>query len=242
MAFDPLNLLLLAIALVVFWRLRSVLGTRTGNERPPFDPVQPGEGTGPERPVADPDKKIIRFPQQETSQDETRGEPEDVQPPVWEGFADPGSPLAKTLGEMASADPAFTPKSFVEGAKLAYEMIVDGFARGDKQALKPLLSPDVYTGFAKAIDQRKASGQVMESRFVGIDSAKITAAQLSGSKANISMEFVSEMISATRSSSGEVIDGDPTQIREITDVWSFERNLSSRDPNWKLVATEAPAE
>jgi predicted lipid-binding transport protein (Tim44 family) len=241
MAFDPLNLLLLAIALVVFWRLRSVLGTRTGNERPPFDPTSSDRGAKSDSPSTESDKKAIRFPQQEPMSEESPSATETPLTPIWEGFAEPGSELAKTLEKITAADSSFAPKSFVEGAKRAYETIVDAFARGDKPALKNLLSRDVLDGFSKAIDQRQASGQVVESRFVGIDNASIRAAQLTDSRAQVTIEFVSEMISATRTGSGDVIEGDPTQIREITDVWTFERDVRSRDPNWKLIATEAPA-
>ncbi len=160
---------------------------------------------------------------------------------MWKGIAEEGSALAKSLESIAEADPSFTPKSFVEGAKLAYEMIIDGFAQGDKANLKNLLSKDVFDGFAAAIDQRAAAGQKVESRFVGIDHAKIVGAALTGTLANITIEFVSELISATYAKSGEVVDGDPKEIRTVTDVWTFERDVSSRNPNWKLVATQAPA-
>jgi predicted lipid-binding transport protein (Tim44 family) len=165
----------------------------------------------------------------------------DPPPPVWKGFAEDGSPLAAALDRMAENDPSFTPRSFVDGAKLAYEMIIEAFAKGDKPALKSLLSRDVFDGFASAIDSRLALGQRVESRFVGIDKAKIQQASLNGRKATITMEFVSELISATYDEAGEVIDGDPKEIRQVTDVWTFERDVGSRDPNWKLVATEAPA-
>jgi predicted lipid-binding transport protein (Tim44 family) len=124
---------------------------------------------------------------------------------------------------------------------MAYEMIIDGFAKGDKAALKNLLSKDVFEGFARAIDERQAQGHRVESRFVGIDKATIQSASLlGGKKAAITMAFVSELITATYDRAGEVIDGDPKEIREVTDVWTFERDVTSRNPNWKLVATEAP--
>jgi predicted lipid-binding transport protein (Tim44 family) len=124
---------------------------------------------------------------------------------------------------------------------MAYEMIIEGFAQGDKKTLKNLLSRDVFDGFAAAIDARESAGQRVESRFVGIDKATIKAASLVGSKASITMQFVSELISATYAKSGELVDGDPKEIREVTDVWTFERDVTSRDPNWKLAATQAPA-
>ena len=235
MSFDPLNVLLLAVALVVFWRLRSVLGTRTGTEKPPFDLFGTKRG-GPQ----DAGGTISRVPDVAPVPANDTGDREPP-PPVWKGYAEDGSPLATALERMAESDTGFTPKSFVEGAKVAYEMIIDAFAKGDKAALKNLLSKDVFDGFGRAIDARASQGQRVESRFVGIDKAVIQHAGVSGRKASITMEFVSELISATYDKAGQVIDGDPKEIRQVTDVWTFERDLGSRDPNWKLVATEAPA-
>ena len=235
MSFDPLNIFLLAVALVVFWRLRSVLGTRTGAEKPPFDLFGSKRGSPP-----DSGGTVTRLPDSPAipANDTGDGEP---QPPIWKGYAEDGSPVAFALARMAENDSSFTPRAFVEGAKLAYEMVVEAFAKGDKPALKNLLSKDVFDGFARAIDVRSGAGQRVESRFVGIDKATIQQASLVGRKASITMEFVSELISATYDKAGQVIDGDPGEIREVTDVWTFERDVGSRDPNWKLVATEAPA-
>lgn len=240
MALDPLNVLLLAVALVVFWRLRSVLGTRTGNERPPFDPMGSTRRDEADALSAEPDKKVLRFPHADRAVTNSAEADEDRKTPIWDGYAEAGSELAAAIERLASADPGFSPKAFVEGAKLAYEMIVEAFARGDKAALRPLLSREVYDGFANSIDDRIAKGQTMEFRFVGIDRATIKAIRLDGSRASITMEFVSEMISAVVSRTGDVIEGDRRLIREITDVWTFERDIRSRDPNWKLVATAAP--
>lgn len=238
MNFDPLNLLLLAVALVVFWRLRSVLGTRTGNERPPPEPF----GTKPAdaRKSGEAAGTVVSFPQNDDAEPRRGLEPEPAEP-IWKGYAEAGSDLAATLEKMTESDTAFTPRAFVDGAKMAYEMVIEGFAQGDKKTLKNLLSKDVFDGFSGAIDAREAAGQRIESRFVGIDKATIKAASLMGSKASITMEFVSELISATYAKSGEVVEGDPKEIREVTDVWTFERDVTSRDPNWKLVATQAPA-
>ena len=235
MSFDPLNILLLAVALVVFWRLRSVLGTRTGNEKPPFDLFGSRRGTAQDKPGP-----VTRLPEAPPAPANDMSDREPP-PPIWKGFAEEGSPLAATLSQMAESDQTFTPRSFVDGAKLAYEMIVEAFAKGDKAALKNLLSKEVFDGFSRAIDTRVSQGQRVDSRFVGIDRAIVQQASLAGRKASITMEFVSELISATYDKSGQVIDGDPKEIRQVTDVWTFERDVGSRDPNWKLVATEAPA-
>lgn len=238
--FDPFNLIILAIALVVFWRLKSVLGGRTGHERPPFDPYAASRKG--DQPVADAAAggKVLSFPKG-TEAPDTAASPGEPPLPIWTGYAPEGSPVAQGLERLAKTDPQFSPKSFVDGARIAYEMIVDAFARGDKTALKPLLARDVYDGFAKAIDAREAEGQKLESRFVGIDKAEFAAVEFNGKRAAITVKFVSELISATLSKSGAVIEGDPKQVREIADVWTFERDVGSRDPNWKLAATDEPA-
>lgn len=238
MNFDPLNILLLAVALVVFWRLKSVLGTRTGTEKPPLDPFETKRGEVQQgREASD---TVLRFPQTTPVPAPADADREPAVP-VWTGYAEPGSGLAASLEQIAEADHSFTPRSFVEGAKMAYEMIVDGFAKGDKAALKNLLSKEVFDGFARAIDERQAQGHRVDSRFVGVDKATIESASLiGGKKATITMAFVSELITATYDGPGNVIDGDPKEIREVTDVWTFERDVTSRNPNWKLVATEAP--
>lgn len=234
MAFDPLNLLLLAIAVVVFWRLRSVLGMRTGNERPPpepYAPPKPDAETG----------KVLRFPKDDTKAEPPEKDGEEEVKPIWTGFAEAGSAAALGIEQIAAEDGNFIPKAFVDGAKLAYEMIIEAFARGDQAALKPLLSKQVFDGFSQAIAEREQAGQKVESRFVGIDKAAIVQASAQDKRAVITMRFVSELISATYAKDGALIEGDPKLIKEITDVWTFERDLGSRDPNWKLISTEDPA-
>lgn len=233
-AFDPLNLLILAIAVVVILRLRSVLGKRTGNERPPLDPYAAQRRA--EKPQ--PNGNVINLPQRDNAPENTGLEK--PAEPVWTGYAEADSTVARGLEKIAGADGQFSARSFIDGAKVAYEMVVTAFAQGDRQSLKNLLSRDVYEGFAKAIDERERAGNVLESRFVGIDKADFTAADLKGKRASITVRFIAEFISATLNKAGEVIEGDNKQVREITDVWTFERDTGSRDPNWKLVATDEP--
>src|SRR5262245_48857987 len=233
-AFDPLNLLILAIAVVVILRLRSVLGKRTGNERPPVDPfATPRRAEKPQAPG-----NVVNLPQRENAPENPVLEP--PAEPVWTGYAEAGTNVAKGLEKIAAVDGQFSTKTFIEGAKVAYEMVVTAFAQGDRQSLKNLLSRDVYEGFAKAIDEREKAGQILESRFVGIEKADLVGADLKGRRASITRGFIAEFISATLNKMGEVIEGDPKQVRQITDVWTFERDTSSRDPNWKLVATDEP--
>lgn len=122
---------------------------------------------------------------------------------------------------------------------MAYEMIVMAYADADRRTLKNLLSKEVYEGFASAIDERETRSEKIESSFVGIDRIDIVYAEMKASEAHVTLRIVSELISATRDGAGEVIDGDPETVAEVKDVWTFARDTRARDPNWKLVATEA---
>jgi predicted lipid-binding transport protein (Tim44 family) len=231
-AFDPLNLLILAIAVVIFFKLRSVLGQRTGTEKPPFDPFRTSRRNGAPQAETKGNDNVITLPRGNGHAQEA--EPE---PAVWKDYAEEGSALAGGLVKIVAADKSFSPRGFLEGAKIAYETIVSAFAAGDRGALKPLLSREVFENFTGAIDAREKASHKMESRFVGIHKADLVAADLIGRRASVTVRFVSQLISATISKAGELIDGDPKEIREITDVWTFERDVTARDPNWKLIAT-----
>ena len=128
---------------------------------------------------------------------------------------------------------------FLTGGRAAYEMIVTAYAQGDRRNLKNLLSKEVYDGFEHAIKEREGRGEKAETRFVSIDKADITGADVRGKTAQVTVRFVSQLVSVTRDRDGNVIDGNPDKVTDVTDVWTFARDLSSRDPNWKLVATEA---
>jgi predicted lipid-binding transport protein (Tim44 family) len=116
-------------------------------------------------------------------------------------------------------------------------MIVDAFARGDTEALRPLLADDVYGGFAEAIEQRRRAGETLETEVVAIKQAEAVEARMDGSWAHVSVRFVSDQVNVTRDAEGNILDGDPEQLAEIVDVWTFARDTSTRDPNWELVST-----
>jgi len=232
--FDPLNILLLAIAVVVFFKLRSVLGTRTGHEKTIKFPPMTGGDAAPE---AQERGKVIPLPG--TEDEPPRGLPPEEEPPVWAGVAEEGSPLARVLEEMKDRDPSFSVDHFLQGAGVAYEMIVSAFARGEKKTLKPLLNKDVYQGFVEAMDARRKRGETLELEFVGLDRAEIVDGEIRGNRGFLTVRFVSEVITALKGPDGEVIEGDPGRITRVTDIWTFERDLTSSDPNWKLAATEA---
>jgi predicted lipid-binding transport protein (Tim44 family) len=234
--FDIYTIIFLALAVFIFLRLRSVLGQRTGRERPPYDPVSTRDAI---RPPAS--EKVVTLPTRkaDTGVQSLEAEPAPEPADRWQGVAAAGSPLAAGLDAVALADPTFDPKHFLAGARAAYEMVVTAFAEGDRRSLKNLLSREVYEGFEGAISERESKGEKVETRFVAIDKADITGAELRGRTAHVTVRFVSQLITATRDRTGAVVDGSADKVTEVTDVWTFARDLSSRDPNWKLVATEA---
>ncbi len=148
-----------------------------------------------------------------------------------------GTPLERGLTQIKLTDRSFESESFVGSAKVAFEMVVDAFAKGDTKNLRPLLSNDVFEDFSGAIKIRADNNETLESTLVGISEAEIIEAELQDKTAFITVKFVSEQINVTRSAEGEVVDGDPGEVTTVTDIWTFARNTQSRDPNWTLVAT-----
>lgn len=224
--FQFLDIILLAlVAGFILLRLRSVLGTRTGHEKPreawrpgPRDPKAPPQPDG---------AKIIPMP--------------DRQIPAREQLAPiPPGPAQAGLGRIQQADRSFDPAEFLSGAKGAYEMIVGAFAAGDVQTLRQLLSREVFGDFEAAIRQRKADGLTQETTLVGIDEAEIADADLKGSVAEVTIRFVSQLVNATRNAAGAVVAGDPARVDKVTDIWTFARDTTSQDPNWTLIATSSP--
>ncbi len=227
--FDFGTIFFMIAAVVIFFQLRNVLGRRTGSERPPFDPYSARKA---EKPAAADGDNVVALPRK-------RGEAAPEAYASIDAVAAPGSELNRGMRAIRDNDASFDPKGFVDGAKMAYEMIVMAYADGDRKSLKNLLSREVYDGFVAAISDREARGEKIQSSFVGIDKAEIVSAEMKGSEAHVTLRIVSELISATRDKAGEIIDGDPETVAEVKDVWTFARDTRSRDPNWKLVATEA---
>jgi len=237
-AFDIYTLLFLVLAVVIFIRLRNVLGRRTGNERPPFDPYSAPDQKRPSAPKTN--EPIVALPRGRTGPvaEATVPSVEDIEAKLG-GHAPKDSPLAHSLTQLMRADPSFDPGHFVDGAKTAYEMIVVSFADGDEASLKQLLSTEVFEGFESAIHEREARGEKVESNLVGINKADIIESDVKNRTAYVTVKFVSELISVTRDAEGEVVEGDPKKVREVTDIWTFARDITSKNPNWKLVATES---
>ncbi len=233
--FDIYTIIFLALAVFIFLRLRSVLGQRTGRERPPYDPYSARDAVP--SPATD---KVVTLPPRPAEAPQRPVEA--AQPPAerWKDIAESGSVVAAGLDAIAGAEPSFDANHFITGARAAYEMIVTAFAGGDRRQLRSLLSREVFDGFDAAITERERRGETVETRFVSIDASTITAAELRNrSAAQITVRFVSKLISATRDRAGAVIDGNAEKVTDVTDVWTFARDIASRDPNWKVVATEA---
>jgi predicted lipid-binding transport protein (Tim44 family) len=224
---DPATVVFAIVAIFVAWKLRQVLGTRTGAERRPMDSAPPPP------PGASPADNVISI-------GAARRAPTPPNPPPdrWRGVAEPGTPLAQGLDAIASGEPQFNPADFLNGARGAYEMIVGAFAAGDLDALRRLLSPDVLQNFARAIEARRAAGQTMKSTLVSIDKAEIVDARVAGRDASVSVRFAAKLISATLDATGAVVEGSDTTSADHLDVWTFSRQIGARDPNWLLTATQ----
>jgi predicted lipid-binding transport protein (Tim44 family) len=234
--FDVTTLLFLVLAVVIFLKLRSVLGRRTGHEQGRFEQYKAQQQA--REAAAD---KVVTLPRRDREEDARPVEQDvraDGEQRVRE-YAAGNDLIGKALVDVVRSDPSFDPAQFVHGAKAAYEIIVTAFAEGNRRTLKDLLSSDVYDGFSRAIAERESRGEQMDQSFVGIKSADLVEAEVKGGIAQLTVKFVSELISATRDRAGVVINGDPKRIREVTDIWTFAREVMSRNPNWKLVATQA---
>jgi len=222
------------IAAFLILRLRSVLGRRTGEERQRPDPFRPTplDRPGGANPSSD---KVVHLPERNgRAGSENGGGPTIEVPP-----AAKGTPLESGLTQIGVADPNFTPQGFVEGAKVAFEMTVEAFAKGERKVLRPLLSDPVFEHFSAAIKAREDARQTHVTTLVGIKSAEILDARMDGRMAYVTVKFVSEQVNVTKDKDGNVADGDPNNIAEITDIWTFARNARSRDPNWTLVETRS---
>ena len=233
---DIYTIIFLALAVFIFLRLRSVLGQRTGSERPPYDRAAPNV-------VQRTQDNNNAVPLPGTVIDQAPLAPSaDVAPADrWKGLAEPGTPLSAGLDAIVAQDSSFDPRHFISGARSAYEMIVLAFANGDRRALKDLLSNEVYESFEAVIKDREKHEQKTETRFVSIDKAELVSAEARDRAAQLTVRFVSQMISVTRDKTGAIVDGNPDKVADITDVWTFARDTSSRDPNWKLVGTGSAA-
>lgn len=212
-----LQLLVLAgIAIFLILRLKSVLGTRDGFEKPPTPrPVEREESRrdfeviegGPDRDIVD--------------------------------HVPSDSPAADALARMKRVEPSFGVSEFLSGARGAYEMILMAFDKGDLAAIKPFLDDDVYQSFAAVVEAREAQGMTIESEFIGVREMELVNATFDETTgaAEIVVRYVGEMTAVVRDRAGEIVEGSPTQMKRQKDIWTYGRHMGSDDPNWQLVAT-----
>jgi len=210
-------LVLAAIAIFLILRLRNVLGSREGYEKPPA-------------PARLPDDRKGRFEVIEGGPDR------DITDHVPDG-----SDAARALAAMKQAEPSFSVSDFLAGARGAYEMILMAFEKGDLAKVKSFLSEDVHDAFAEVVDQRAARGLNVTAEFLGIREVSLQDAEFdrASGEAELTVRFASELTSVARNASGDVVEGDPKEVRRQRDVWTFARRMGSNDPNWQLVATGA---
>jgi len=241
---DLFTLISLIVAVVVILKLRSVLGRRTGDEEARVERYR-AERQG--APAASTDN-VVAIPRRDRDTVVPAPVPDVTEADAEQrikAYAGVDAEVRSGLLDIARMDSAFDPETFIRGAKQAYEMIVTAFAEGNRKLLKGLLSADVYDGFVRAITEREGRGQQVDQSFVGISKAEILESELKSGIANITVRFVSQLITATRDKAGAIISGDPQQIKDVTDIWTFKRDISSAkaraNPNWELVATQSPA-
>lgn len=213
-----LQLLVLAgIAIFLVLRLRSVLGTRDGFEKPQTPVRADDRGRRADFEVIEggPDRDII-------------------------DHVPEGSDSAEALVKMKRAEPSFSVSEFLSGARGAYEMILMGFERGQIEDLKPFLAEDVYETFAEVVAQREEQGLTIEAEFVGVRELTLSQATFDDDSnfAEITVRYVAELTSVVKDANGEVIEGSPTSVKRQKDVWTYARTMGSSDPNWQLVATD----
>lgn len=256
------------VAVVLGWKLYSVLGRRTGNERrvDPFARPDPKDMTAKDitgrRNAGGKGRDEADAPIQLGSRRPAVVRPEadlpaDAEPAGRDyGGRNGMSPRDRRqieadlsrapdavrdgLASIAKADPSFNPADFIGGAKIAFDMIVQAFAAGDTKMLQSLLARDLYDSFAAAIADRQAKGWKQKTVVIGITQAQIVGAELNGKEARVTLKLVSEQTSVTEDASGNVLEGDPTHVDSVIDIWTFARDTSSRDPNWQLVQTDQP--
>lgn len=222
MIYFDIILMGLVAAFLVF-KLRSVLGRRTGHERPPTNPYAQAERQADNAA----DDNVVSLPHRVDSD------------PQFENDG-PGGSLNAALAQIKTADPSFNPHDFVDGARMAFGMVIEAFANGDTAALRPLLGDELYDGFSSAIRERLANHETLETSIREMRDVDLIDAKLDGRTAIVTLKFVTDQVTVTRDAEGTVIDGDPDETIEVVDIWSFARNTRLTDPNWTLIETDTP--
>ncbi|KAA2315456.1 Tim44 domain-containing protein [Pseudooceanicola sediminis] len=212
-----LQLLVLAgIAVFLILRLRNVLGTREGFEKPPV-------ATSPQ-PTA-----------RSTSFEVIEGGPD----PDITDHVPANSPSARAIEKMKSIEPGFSVSEFLGGARAAYEMILMGFEKGELDDVRAFLAPDVYASFAQVVDMREQQGLTVEGEFVGVKEMTLTEAVFheDTQTAELTVRYLGQLTQVVRDANGEIVEGEPGKVKTQLDIWTFERKMGSDNVNWQLVAT-----
>lgn len=239
---DLFTLLSLIVAAVAILKLRSVLGQRSDDDDARIERLRAKE----RRQVPPGGAEIVTLPRTRSDEPGTGAAPDtavvDAEARI-RSFPAASDDIRDGLVAIGRSDAAFDPAAFVSGAKAAYEMIVTAFADGDRKTLKNLLSRDVFESFNSAITERESRGERVDQKFVGIGATDIVEAEAKDGHAFITVKFNSQLISETLDRSGQAVAGDPQQIKDVTDIWTFSRDISNlkalQNPNWRLVATQA---
>ncbi len=239
-----LTLLSLVVAVVAIIKLRSLLGRRTEEDDSRIQRKR--EAAMNKQVQTQQSDKVVALPRRDREVEAagTTVSVAEVEERI-KAFAGSNTLLAERLTDILKLDPQFDPDTFLRGAKQAYEMIVTAFAEGNRRTLRDLLSADVFDSFSRAISEREQQNHVIDQSFVGINKADVLEAEVSPKGiASVTVRFVSQLISATRDKTGEIIDGDDSRVTDVTDIWTFSRDISSKEArrnlNWKLVGTQAP--
>lgn len=222
-------LILAMIAAFLVFRLRSALGRRTGHQRRPDSVPREVEKSG---------DTVIHLPDRETT-GRAPQDADDGPPPLDPADAEAMPDSEAGTVQLKAADPDFDEAQFLDGARIAFEMILDAYAGGDKEALRALLADDVLARFAREIDRRGDNDETLETTLVSFASVSVDDTRVEEGRAAVTVEFVTEQINVVRGSGGEIVDGDERKVARIVDIWTFERDLRSRDPNWRLVETRS---
>lgn len=220
----PVDLILFAmVAAFLVLRLRSVLGRRQGFERPPQEQQRPATGPAPRSADAENEAPVTAAPGSAGTR---------------RVIPDPRSPIGQSLMRIRGADASFDPARFLVGAEGAFRMIVDAFARGDRAALRTLLADETFQGFDQAISSRETAGETQRTEIRGIHEMAIEGADLRGSIADVTVRLVSDQVNLTLARDGSVVHG-AEAVTELTDIWTFQRDLANADPAWRLVDTRS---
>ncbi len=215
-------IILALIAGFVLLRLRSVLGQKTGYEKPPIRDYPDTSREG----------EIVQLPERLSSRmEEDRARDDELVGKIAQDEVKSG------IAAIKAADANFTLKGFMDGAKGAFEMLFDAFNKGDKQVLQMLLSPALYTVFSQECDKRQKEDLKRETTLVAIESEELAAAKLERNTARITVRFISEQVTVVRNREGAIVEGNPSQTDRVEDEWVFERDVNARNPNWKIIET-----